>query len=88
MRLGIFSLLFIVFALWVVIAPGGEQRIIRTCEPVNWVGSLSVSIGQLIFPEHQDSVQDFFDRSNYSCRFVVWRLIYEDRYLEEGAINE
>lgn len=88
MRLGIFSLLFIVFALWVVIAPTGENRIIRTCEPVNWVGSLSVSIGQLIFPEHQNSVQDFFDKGNYSCRFVVWRLIYEDRYLEEGAVNE
>lgn len=83
MRLGIFSLLFIVFALWVAVAPGGEQRIIRTCEPVNWAGNLTVSIGQLIFPEYQDSVQEFFDKGNYSCRFVVWRLIYEDRYLDE-----
>lgn len=88
MRLGIFSLLFIVFALWVVIAPNGEARINRTCEPVNWAGSLSVSVGQLIFPNNQNSVQNFFDKGNYSCRFIVWRLIYEGRYLEEGAVNE
>lgn len=83
MRFGIFTLLIAFFAGWVVIAGSAEKRIERVCEPAHWAGNIAVSITQLISFGSADSVQAFFDKSNYSCRFTVWRLIYEKDYLNE-----
>ncbi|MDI3258443.1 MAG: hypothetical protein QJR02_01970 [Sinobacteraceae bacterium] len=79
-----FSLLFFVgvmcWVAWIVFATDANARIARGCAPIRWSGSVSVSLTAFIYAPGQAGVQKFFDRTDYACRFSVWRLLYEDEW--------
>ena len=70
----------LLFILWIFAAPFPQERIARTCEPVNWVGSIATSTTALSAQDHTETSVRWSDKLNYSCRYMVWRLIYQDAY--------
>jgi hypothetical protein len=84
-----FSLIFFVAVfLWlgsIVITSDPSTRINRTCEPVNIVGGLSVSVTMLANSGMAPSVQHFFDSFNYGCRYTVWRQFFEQDWIASQA---
>lgn len=75
--LGVPVLFFIV---WVFAAPVPQDRITRTCEPINWVGNVATSTTALSADGHTATTARWSDKLNYSCKFMVWRLFYQDDY--------
>lgn len=84
MKGSLFGVLFVVFAVWIVLAQGSTARIERACEPVNWIGNIAVSITALsgANTKNQDSVQGVINQFNYGCRYSIWRLFFEKEYLQ------
>lgn len=79
------------FVVWVFIAPSPEMRIQRTCEPINWVGNMATSTTALANEKHTQNSARWSDKLNYSCQYLIWRLLYQDDYLkavEEGRVIE
>lgn len=77
------------FIFWVFTAPVPEERIVRACEPINWVGNLATSTTALSKEDHTLTAARWSDKLNYSCRYIIWRLLYQDEYLkavEEGRV--
>lgn len=77
------------FIFWVFIAPMPEERIVRACEPINWVGNLATSTTALSKEDHTLTAARWSDKLNYSCRYIIWRLLYQDEYLkavQEGRV--
>lgn len=80
----------VMFVFWVFIAPLPQDRIARTCEPINWVGNLATSTTALSAERHTGSAARWSDKLNYSCQFLIWRLFYQDDYnkaLSEGRVK-
>ncbi|MBC8737250.1 hypothetical protein F6X40_10565 [Paraburkholderia sp. UCT31] len=57
-----------------------SERIDRVCRPIGWSGSVVVSLSALVLPENQKTVQGWFDKLEYGCRYTAWRLIYQNDY--------
>lgn len=77
------------FIFWVFTAPVPEERIVRACEPINWVGNLATSTTALSKEDHTLTAARWSDKLNYSCRYIIWRLLYQDEYLkavQEGRV--
>jgi hypothetical protein len=74
------GLLLLAFVAWVFIAATPQQRIENVCRPVGWGGNATTSLTALTLPAHQQSVQRWFDKFEYGCRFTVWRLFFQDAY--------
>ena len=76
-----FGLLFLAFVGWVLLAGSGGDRINRFCEPVGWAGNVVVSVSALATgPSGQKKVQKVFNRTEYGCRYITWRLFYQKSY--------
>lgn len=78
-----FAIAFIVWVGWIVLATSSEARIGRFCKPVLWTGNVATSVTALTVSKYQDNVESAFDSFDYGCRFSVWRLLYEDEWLDE-----
>lgn len=70
----------LLFILWVFAAPVPQERINRACEPVNWLGNLATSTTALSADNQATTTARWSDKLNYSCRYMTWRLIYQDDY--------
>ena len=80
----------LLFVLWIFAAPFPQERIARTCEPVNWIGNIATSTTALSAEDHTETSVRWSDKLNYSCRYMVWRLIYQDAYnqaVKDGLIT-
>ena len=80
----------LLFILWIFAAPFPQERIVRTCEPVNWIGNIATSTTALSSEDHTETSIRWSDKLNYSCRYMVWRLIYQDAYnkaIKDGLIT-
>ena len=80
----------LLFVLWIFAAPFPIERIARTCEPVNWLGNIATSTTALSAEDHTEASARWSDKLNYSCRYMVWRLIYQDAYnnaVKDGLIK-
>jgi hypothetical protein len=90
MSRGIFSsiLSFVVigFLIWIFIAGSNETRMARACRPVGWIGNLMESVMLMVAPKGVDTTQSVFGKIEYGCQFSLWRMIYEDAYLQQGGI--
>lgn len=80
-----FSLIFFiaVFA-WIVsifLTTDGSERIERTCSPVEIFGKVAVSGTALVADQFTNPVQVAMNQWVYGCRYVVWRSVYEEDYL-------
>lgn len=79
----------LIFVFWVFSAPMPSERIVRVCEPIHWVGNLATSSAALSSEKHTETTVRWSDKMNYSCQYMVWRLIYQDDYnraVKDGLI--
>ena len=74
------GLLFIVFVSMIFLSSDAHERINRACKPIEWVGSVVVSLSALAVPQHQVRVKGWFDSLDYGCQYTVWRVFYQDDY--------
>lgn len=75
-----FGLLFLAFVGWIFIGGNPNERIDRFCEPINWTGSVIVSGAAFAIPSTQETLQKYFNKFDYGCRYVTWRLFYQSDY--------
>lgn len=75
-----FGLIFLGFVFWIIVATTPNQRIENACRPVGWTGNIVTSLSALALPSQQGSVQGWFDKAEYGCRYTTWRLFYQDAY--------
>lgn len=74
------GILFLGFVAWVFIASNPQERIANVCRPVGWTGNVVVSVSALVLPDQQVKVQGYFDRFEYGCKYLTWRLFYQEQY--------
>lgn len=74
------GMLFLAFVAWVFLSGAPDERIKSACRPVGWTGNVIVSISALVLPDQQTRVQGYFNSFEYGCRFLTWRLFYQDAY--------
>jgi len=82
----IFSISIVVWIVWALLAIEPKERLDRACKPVDWTKNLFVSGAALLAPSYQTNVSSTFDKIDYSCQYMLWRLVYEDDYKE--AVDE
>lgn len=70
----------VIFVFWVFAAPLPSERIVRACSPIHWVGNLATSTTALASEKHTDTSVRWSDKMNYSCQYMVWRLLYQEDY--------
>jgi len=70
----------VIFVFWVFAAPLPSERIVRVCEPIHWAGNLVTSTTALASEKHTDTSVRWSDKMNYSCQYMVWRLLYQEDY--------
>lgn len=75
-----FGFMFLAFVAWIFLAASPTSRIENACRPLGWVGNGTVSLSSLVVPSQQTKVQGWFDKVEYGCRFITWRLFYQDAY--------
>lgn len=71
------GLLFLGFVAWIFVTANPEERIERVCRPVGWGGNVVVSLSALAAPDEEKVVQGWFNKLEYGCRYMTWRLIYQ-----------
>lgn len=74
------GLMFLAFVGWIFWSANPTERIEHFCKPVGWLGNVSTSATALVVPTQQASVQKWFDKFEYGCRYMTWRLIYQADY--------
>jgi hypothetical protein len=74
------GMLFIAFVAWVFIAGAPQDRISNFCRPLGWAGNAVTSVSALAIPSQQENVQRWFDKFEYGCRYMTWRLFYQNDY--------
>lgn len=80
----------LIYVFWVFTAPMPASRIERFCEPINWVGNVATSTTALSAEGHTTTTVRWSDKLNYSCKYMVWRLFYQEAYnkaVESGLIK-
>ena len=70
----------LMFVWWVFTAPVPQQRIERVCEPINWVGNIGTSATALATDTHTSTAERWSDKLDYSCQYMIWRLLYQKDY--------
>lgn len=70
----------VIFVFWVFAAPLPSERIVRVCQPIHWAGNLVTSTTALASEKHTDTSVRWSDKMNYSCQYMVWRLLYQEDY--------
>jgi hypothetical protein len=74
------GLLFLGFIAWVFIAGTPQERINHFCKPIGWSGNAVVSLAALAVPNQQENVQGWFNKFEYGCQYMTWRLFYQADY--------
>ena len=74
------GMLFLAFVAWVFISGTPQERINNVCRPIGWTGNVIVSMSALVLPDHQARMQGYFDKLEYGCRYMTWRLFYQEAY--------
>lgn len=75
-----FGLLFLAFVGWIFVAGTPTDRIDHFCRPISWTGNVVVSMSALVLPKSQTTVQGYFDKVDYGCQYMTWRLFYQSDY--------
>ena len=79
----LFTLGLIVFAAWVMMPSNPDQRLDRACRPVVWTGKAFVAVADLASQKYSPDVERFFEKADYSCRYVIWKVFYQEEWLKE-----
>jgi hypothetical protein len=57
-----------------------QVRMERTCLPLEYGGRIGTSSMMLIKADWAGPTNEFFEGVNYGCKFVIWRMFYEDSW--------
>lgn len=76
------AILFFIFMAYILLATTPMARIERACMPVVWTGNVTESVALLLSPRYAKSTERWFQKTDYGCRYVIWRFFYEEEYLE------
>ena len=57
-----------------------QVRMDRTCLPVEYSGRVGTSSMMLIKADWAAPTHEFFEGVNYGCKFVLWRMFYEESW--------
>jgi hypothetical protein len=82
------GLLFLGFIAWVFISATPNDRIEKVCRPIGWGGNVVTSLAAMATPSTQTTVQKWFDRLEYGCRYTTWRLFYQSEFNKWKAGQE
>lgn len=74
------GILFLAFVAWVFVAGTPDERIANACRPIKWTGNVVVSLSALAMPDPQEKVNGYFNKIEYGCRYMTWRLFYQEAY--------
>jgi len=77
----LWSFAFVVYFVWVFMSTQGGERMTRACMPVSWIGNVTTSLTSVIVPGWEDESDVLFKKGVYTCEFALWRLFYEEEYL-------
>jgi len=79
-----FSLIFFILVMaWIgaiFVSSDPQVRMDRTCVPVEYMDKAGTGGMQLVDPVWGQATHKFFENMQYGCRFVVWRVFYEDEW--------
>lgn len=75
----------LIFILWVFAAPAPQERIVRLCQPIQWVGNVATSTTALSAADKVGTTARWSDKLSYSCQYMVWRLVYQEDYSKAVA---
>jgi hypothetical protein len=84
----LFGIPLVIFVFWVFAAPLPSERIVRVCQPIHWAGNLVTSTTALASEKHTDTSVRWSDKMNYSCQYMVWRLLYQEDYNKAVAAGQ
>jgi hypothetical protein len=82
------GLLFLGFIAWIFVSATPNERIDKACRPLAWGGNVVTSVAAMVTPSSQTTVQKWFDRLEYGCRYTTWRLFYQRDFNEWRAAQE
>lgn len=82
------GLVFLGFVFWIISATTPLSRIENACRPVGWTGNVVTSLSALVLPAQQAKVQSWFDKLEYGCRYMTWRLFYQEAYNQWKKSND
>jgi len=86
---GIFSLLVVVYVVFVLLTSDPLLRMNRICQPVTlWPSRVVVSAVRIWSPGNVPGVQDSFNRGFFTCRKWVWGVLYRDDYMKLKADSD
>ena len=74
------GLLFLAFVVWIFLAGNPSQRIENACRPIGWTGNAVTSLAALALPSQQENSQKWFNKFEYGCQYMTWRLFYQEAY--------
>ena len=84
----LFGIPLVIFVFWVFAAPLPSERIVRVCQPIHWAGNLVTSTTALASEKHTDTSVRWSDKMNYSCQYMVWRLLYQEDWTKAVAAGQ
>lgn len=78
----------LIWMVWIFLATSQTHRIERICQPVLWTGNVFTSLVALTAPKYQDHIESGFASADYGCRYTVWRLLFEDKYIKQRGAHD
>lgn len=84
------SLFLMAWVVWVAFTSSPMERLERSCAPTIWVGKLSTSVAMLADDSGRSvaPMRDWFERTNYGCKFTLWRVFYEEDWKRAQAVEQ
>ncbi len=70
----------LIFVFWVLLPTDQNTRLERACKPINVIGSIGVSLTEVIKDDWADSVQNGVDHVDYTCQYTLWNQFFKKDY--------
>lgn len=81
--LSLFGMIFLVFAVYILVAGTPLDRINHVCSPIAWSGKAATAVTDLVSENAAASVWHGTATTFQSCRFVMFRTFYQSEYERE-----
>lgn len=87
---GLGTVLIVGFLFWSLMASNPGAKMERACKPVDWFGNMTVSLVAVTAESWVPKTAHGFDKVNYTCQYMLWRLFYEKSWqkaVAEGRVD-
>lgn len=89
-----FSMIFFVLCMvWfgsILVTTDPQLRMDRACVPIHYMDKAGTSAMTLVDKGWGETTNKFFQDFHYGCRFVVWRVFYEEDWQRDrlGSVQK